>query len=145
MSTHTQRVVFENYLFRIPPRLLFEKDGNTQTGEYLFFHDAREKYLFSFETGMQCFDLMLRGKKHLRSEEYSDDRMKISFCYPETQPESRGCMVYFHAELLDPSGCTHILPGQLNISSGNTWSAELKSILLELLTGVEVGEKRSAS
>lgn len=145
MSTYTRRVTFENYLFRIPPKLMFEKDGNAQTGECLFFHDAREKYLFSFETGMQCFDLVLRGKKHLCSEEYTDGRMKISFCYPETQPESRGCMVYFHAELPDPSGCTHILPGQLNISSGNTWSAELKSMLLELLTGVEVRENRTAS
>ena len=144
MSTDIQRVTFENFIFRILQRLLFEKDVDRQQSECLFVHDAREKYLFSFETGMQCFDLLLRGKQHLRSEEYSDDRMKINLCYPEGQTRTRGCMVYFHAELLDPSGCTHILPGQLKISSGNTWSPELKSMLLELLSGVEVNVNRPA-
>lgn len=144
MSVQTQRVTFENFVFKIPPKLLFEKDGNERMGEYLFVHDSGERCLISFESGMQCFDLILREKKALCSEEYSGRQMKVTLCYPEKPAEARGYMVYFHAELLDSSGSPHILPGQMNVAAGNVWSAEPRNLLLELLKGVEVSNIKSA-
>ena len=144
MLAHSRRATFENYSFHIPPKLLFEKDGDARCGEYLFIYDSQEKYLISFETGMPCFDLQLRDNRRYCSEECAYKHMKIRFCYPESRKESCGCMVYFHAELPVPSGGTYILPGQMKLSAGNEWSAEARNVLVELLEGVAVNTIPSA-
>ena len=139
-----QRATFENYIFQIPPKLCFEKDGNEQYGENLFVYDPQEKYLISFESGMPCFDLRYRGNPNYRSEEYGEGQIKINLCYPQTSSKVHGSMVYFHVELPDAEGNMHSLPGQMNISSGNGWSLESKNILMELLRSIGFNNIRSA-
>lgn len=145
MFQHQQykQATFENYIFQIPPKLCFEKDGNEQYGENLFVYDPQEKYMISFESGMPCFDLRYRENPNYRSEEYGDGHIKIKLCYPEASRKVHGYMVYFHVELPDAKGKIHNLPGQMNISSGNGWSLESKNILMELLGSISFGNIRS--
>ena len=141
---NTQRVRFEDFVFHIPSEMLFEKDGNPERGECLFIHDLNEHCLISFESGMQCFDMILKEKADVCSEEYSTRQVKAMFCYPEMQTEKRRYMVYFHAEVLDSNGSIHILPGQMNVAAGNPWAAEPRKFLLELLQNVEINDMKSA-
>ena len=143
MRAHSRKATFENCSFYIPPKLMFEKDKNTQFGEYLFVYDSQENYLISFETDMPCFDLRHRENKNYLSEEYAYGPVKIKLCYPENRSKACGYMIYFHAELPAPNGDTYILPGQMKISAGNAWSDEAKNILLKLLRNVEVNDIES--
>lgn len=146
MFYQQQRVTFGEFSFQIPAKLCFDKNVNEQFGESLFVYDLQEKYTFYFETDMPCFDLRHRGNQKYCSEEYTYayERIRINLCYPATHHEGRGCMVYFHAELLDSNGDAHILPGQMKIEFGNDWSAEAKRILMELLRSVKINDMKTA-
>ena len=135
-----KKVSFDEYLVPILPNLIYEKDGNEQHGEVLFIADQFGCFTISFESGMQCFDLLVKGQEEYHDMHLSKENRRLYLCYPMQNKNQKGRMGYFHYELTDANGELHILPGQIDIGLPQKYEHSLKAmtVLQEILLGLRL-------
>ncbi len=138
------RIRFEQFSFPELPGLVYEKDGNERIGEVLFIDDSRARFLISFESGMPCLDMRMRERdpEHTRWHEHTFGSLALYLCYPIRAEGA--CVVYFHAELTDPDGVVHILPGQMSLERPTRQLDCLRcfTALCELMDGLQFESTR---
>ena len=135
-----KKMAFEEYLVPILPNLIYEKDGNEQNGEVLFIAEQFGDFMISFESGMQCIDLLVEGRDEYHKMHLEKENKKLLLCYPIQKEKLRSQIGYFHYELIDRNGGLHILPGQINIELPLQYDHSLKamSVLQEILWGLQL-------
>lgn len=140
MLLRKKNMPFEEYLVPVLPHLIYEKDGNEQLGEVLFIADHGGIFTISFESGMQCFDLLVAEQGEYHRMALKKENKSLHLCYPMQQNEQEGHMGYFHYELTDAAGGLHILPGQIDIGIPRSYEHSLKvmSALQEILFGLKL-------
>ncbi len=132
-----KKMSFEKYLVPILPDLIYEKDGDEHQGEVLFIVDQLGCFTISFESGMQCFDLLVKGQEEYHNMDLSKENKRLHLCYPMQRNHGKTHMGYFHYELTDEKGKLHILPGQINISLPQEYEHSLKAMIV--LQGIMFG------
>ena len=135
-----KKMAFEEYLVPILPNLIYEKDGNEQHGEVLFIDDQFGCFTISFESGMQCFDLLVKEQEGYHNMHLTKENKRLHLCYPVQRKNARIHMGYFHYELTDETGKVHILPGQIDIGLPQKYEHSLKAMtaLQEILFGLRL-------
>ena len=135
-----KKMSFEKYLVPILPDLIYEKDGDEQQGEVLFIADQLGCFTISFESGMQCFDLLIGEREEYHNMHLAKENKRLHLCYPMRRNHAYTQMGYFHYELTDEKGKLHILPGQINISLPQEYGHSLKTmtVLQDILFGLRL-------
>ncbi len=134
------RIRFEQFSFPILPGLVYGKDGNERIGELLFIDDSRNRFQIYFESGMSCLDMQIweRDQEQVFCREHSFGNLTLHLCCPARGHGKRSCIGYFHAELTDPDGVVHILPGQISLEHPTRQLDGLRCItaLCDLMDGL---------
>ena len=134
------RIQFESFSFPVLPGLVYTKDGNHRIGELLFIDDSRDRFRIYFESGMTCLDIQVQEKNpdHVLCQEHSFGDLTLRLCCPRSDCGKQSCVGYFHAELTDPDGIVHILPGQITLKRPTQQLDSLRCItaLCELMDGL---------
>ena len=140
MRLRKRKVSFDEYLVPVLPDLIYEKDGSGQNGEVLFIADRSGCFTISFESGMQCFDLMLQEQEGYHDMNLSKENKNLHLCYPRRRKTQNVRMGYFHFELTDKKGQLHILPGQIGIDAPQDYESSLKVLtaLQDILSGLKL-------
>ena len=135
-----KKVPFEEYLVPVLPHLIYEKDGSEKHGEVLFIADRRGCFTISFESGMQCFDLLVKEQEEYHNMHLAKENKRLHLCYPMQRKNGRMHMGYFHYELTDEKGELHILPGQIDIGLPQKYEHSLKAmtVLQDILFGLRL-------
>ena len=128
--------------FHIPvlPEFTYKEDGFVKGPRVLFLEDLKEILLITLEESMRCIDDLVieQEDRGYEAKEYLHESKKLQLVYPY-QPDMKSCrMGYFHVELTDEEGETHILPGQMCVSHPDGYVTGIKAVpmLKELFYGV---------
>ena len=135
-----KKMSFEEYLVPVLPNLIYEKDGSEQQGEVLFIAEQFGNFTISFESGMECFDLLVREQEDYHKMHLSRENKKLYLCYPMRRENAQLHMGYFHYELTDEKGELHVLPGQIDIGLPQEYEHSLKvmTVLQDILFGLQL-------
>lgn len=140
MRNDSEYINFCGFLIPVLPEFAYREDGLVKGPRILFVEDLKEILLITFEEGMRCIDdlVIAHEERGYEAKEYLNENKKLQIAYP-CQSDMKTCrMGYFHVELIDEEGGTHILPGQMYVShpDGYVTGIEAVPMLKELFYGV---------
>lgn len=131
------RNLFDRYVISLFPLFRYNFDG--PVGRRVLFIESKDKHFtVSFEEGMDCLDLRIRQDSTYDEAEYHSGPCYIHQL--RTSPSKS--FAFFHFEYLDEKGEKLILPGQLFVKEGYTWSeSEVEPILVEIMNSIAFNEE----
>lgn len=128
--------------FEIPrlPGLEYLLDKEKPRTDYLFVNDPHERFSMYFEKDFPKFRVPDRSEREYCLFDINRQGRKISFFCPEKKKNMDSAVWYFCVELLDGSGESHTLPGQVRLEFDGNFIryARVKPKFIELLEGVKL-------
>jgi hypothetical protein len=127
--------LFDEYCLLIPPKLKSYQDGPPGR-RVMFITDQKKNFNISFEEGMKPMDTISEGEGVSTVSYQCQQNGK--YIHLQRRSENPIRYAFFHLELEDNNGTTHVLPGQMVIYTDYTWSDGIEPVLMELLDGIAV-------
>lgn len=127
--------LFDEFCLTIPPKLKSYQDGPPGQ-RVMFITDQKENFNISFEEGMKLLDMISEGEG-VSTVSYQC-RQNGKYIHLQRRSQKPIPCAFFHIELNDADGTTHVLPGQMVIYTDYTWSDDVEPVLMELLSGITV-------
>ena len=138
----SRRILFDRFSFPRMRGLHYLLDEKKPITDYLFVGDRRERFSMYFENGFPLFTVPKDSDRSYCLFELRRPSRTIRIFCPEKHKNLDAVVWYFSVEIQDPSGETHVLPGQIRVNPNDPSIRMMrgKPRFVEVLERVELNE-----
>lgn len=139
MGRENPKIRFGEFLLPHLSNLSYTLDGKPGA-QVLFYHDAEDDIVISFEEGMRFLDVESPGSTGRRTihAEHKEQSRYVHQCKILSEDKDRfNDIVYFHMEISDATGKLHSFPGQMILAPAYSHDG-VEPVLIELLRNAEL-------
>lgn len=140
MGIKKQMIRFGEFLLPHLSNLSYTLDGKPGA-QVLFYHDAKDDMVISFEEGMVCMDAnhqRLKNRRTIQAEYQEQSRYLHQYKILSEDKDRFNDIVFFHLEISDDAGRAHSCPGQMVLSGRYRQEEGVEPVLIELLRNAEL-------
>lgn len=141
MGKNPRKIHFGEFLLPLLSNLSYTLDGKPGA-QVLFYHDATDDLVISFEEGMRFLDMESPGTTSRRTihAEHKEQSRYVHQCKILSEDKDRfHDIIYFHMEIGDKAGMMHSFPGQMILTPAFRHDG-VEPVLIELLRNAELAE-----
>ena len=132
--------LFDQYSLMLPRGLRWHADG--QPGNrVIFITDPEEKFLITFEEGMQLANADEDDSKTtniISHQCFIEEKCLHQRCRDLKIQKENGNYTFFCIEWKNSDGSSRYLPGQMTVKADHQWSDGVEPVLIDIVNGISL-------